>query len=1123
MFRIRRLALAAAAGFAVACVPTVATAAPSAVQPTFTAAIPVAPSVTTGEVVAFDVDGDGLDDILHLSPSGDLTLRTARTRGRFRAPVVITGPETTGLTNHLQVYPSAGPGNPVEVVFAETTAMMNTVYRLAYDPTSGESTLHGGATFWGPIVDVHAARLGAGGEYRVAVALSDALFVLPADFPSALPTQTLPAPGGPIGSFDLDADGDLDLVAGSNAQRQFTQFRNTNGTFAAVSGLTQPRLEDDSFPSGPISGYATLDIGGDGNQDLVLTNHVAGDQSYLRLVAGTPSGQVPVDSYWYSGEPTAPPTPLLTGDFDGNGMDDIAWNYAGPNLIFFIQGSGVAFLEDYQGELTFAALQHQAGVGDLNGDGKSDILAISATRGIDLYLSNSGGDTVPPTITVDSAPPSRTNQTTATFAIDGDEENLVYECQVDGGAWIDCSATPTLPGLTEGSHSASIRAIDEAGNRSNVLTHSWTVDTTAPSTTIASGPPEQNAVATASFGFASDDGDATFECRRNLDGGDHSAWAACANPLTLTGLAEGEHRLEVRAVDVAGNADATPAAYSWTVDLTAPDAPTLTEEPPLSTKAPRLVFTGEDGSTFECRVDAPAPWVPCTSPFEPELTGDGQHTVEIRQVDAAGNTSDVVFRAFTLDTVAPDAPTLTAEPDESTNAPSFGFEGESGSRFECQVDDGDWAPCTSPFAPTDLADGPHEVALRQIDAAGNVSDVVSRTFTLDATAPDAPQLTTSPSGATNAPVFTFAGETGAGFECRIDDGEWVSCVSPFTPAALPDGTHRFELRQTDAVGNVSAVIGQEFALDTAAPAAPSVLGGPSGTVTSSDATFSFAGEPGSTFTCSLDGGPFGPCASPLTLTGLSTGKHHLRIVQTDAAGNAGDPIDQHWEVVAVATPVPPVESVPGPTRASVVVPAVSAARGATVPVGCRIDAGRLERCTVTAYLGGRVVGTGSARFTGDATRGQVNVRLNATGQRAIGRVGGAKLRFRVVANGTLRSTADAQVLPETTRSVPSTGMFPTASARMTASGQRYLRSVARDLRAAKAVTCIGHTDARGSRARNQRLGRQRAAAVCTALRRAGVKATQRSTSRGESQPRATNATAEGRALNRRVVLAIRYR
>ena len=41
---------------------------------------------------------------------------------------------------------------------------------------------------------------------------------------------------------------------------------------------------------------------------------------------------------------------------------------------------------------------------------------------------------------------------------------------------------------------------------------------------------------------------------------------------TFTGLADGAHTLQARARDAAGNADPTPAAFTWTVDATPPDA-----------------------------------------------------------------------------------------------------------------------------------------------------------------------------------------------------------------------------------------------------------------------------------------------------------------------------------------------------------------------------------------------------------------------------------------------------------------------------------------------------------------------------------------------------------------------
>ncbi|MFT7860931.1 MAG: OmpA family protein [Sulfurimonas sp.] len=64
---------------------------------------------------------------------------------------------------------------------------------------------------------------------------------------------------------------------------------------------------------------------------------------------------------------------------------------------------------------------------------------------------------------------------------------------------------------------------------------------------------------------------------------------------------------------------------------------------------------------------------------------------------------------------------------------------------------------------------------------------------------------------------------------------------------------------------------------------------------------------------------------------------------------------------------------------------------------------------------------------------------------------------------------------------------------------------------------VGYTDSRGSAAYNQKLSERRAAAVVEALKARGVQATQLSSKgMGEANPVADNATAEGRAQNRRI-------
>lgn len=71
------------------------------------------------------------------------------------------------------------------------------------------------------------------------------------------------------------------------------------------------------------------------------------------------------------------------------------------------------------------------------------------------------------------------------------------------------------------------------------------------------------------------------------------------------------------------------------------------------------------------------------------------------------------------------------------------------------------------------------------------------------------------------------------------------------------------------------------------------------------------------------------------------------------------------------------------------------------------------------------------------------------------------------------------------------------------------------------LTIVGHTDSSGSPQHNQQLSERRAQAVHNYFSQKGV-AEQRleSYGRGESEPRASNANAEGRALNRRVEILI---
>jgi hypothetical protein len=63
-----------------------------------------------------------------------------------------------------------------------------------------------------------------------------------------------------------------------------------------------------------------------------------------------------------------------------------------------------------------------------------------------------------------------------------------------------------------------------------------------------------------------------------------------------------------------------------------------------------------------------------------------------------------------------------------------------------------------------------------------------------------------------------------------------------------------------------------------------------------------AGEGGSRFACSLDGGPFAACTTPHTVPDTGEGSHTLAVRATDPAGNADPtPALWSWRVVPMAT------------------------------------------------------------------------------------------------------------------------------------------------------------------------------------------------------------------------------
>jgi len=149
-------------------------------------------------------------------------------------------------------------------------------------------------------------------------------------------------------------------------------------------------------------------------------------------------------------------------------------------------------------------------------------------------------------------------------------------------------ATVVSPGHGPGSHSPT--ATEPAGSADNGETETTAQtgvgakrtppaggDITAPETTITSGPEAITLATSASFAFSSNESGVTFACK--VDSG---KWGRCKAPKAYSSLPVAAHQFAVRATDRAGNVDATPATWSWTI--AAP--PPAEETPPPAEETP---------------------------------------------------------------------------------------------------------------------------------------------------------------------------------------------------------------------------------------------------------------------------------------------------------------------------------------------------------------------------------------------------------------------------------------------------------------------------------------------------------------------------------------------------------
>ncbi len=578
-------------------------------------------------------------------------------------------------------------------------------------------------------------------------------------------------------------------------------------------------------------------------------------------------------------------------------------------------------------------------------------------------------DVSAPETTITSKPTDPSNDATPDFAFTSDDPGAYFYCQTDANGWFPCGGSSiTYFNLDEGTHTFSVKAEDALGNVDPTpATWSWTMDLTAPETTISVVPAATTFSTTASFEFTSSEPGA-FECQL-----DSVAWAACTSPKNYTGLNAGSHTFNVRATDEATNVDASPAAYTWTVDTTAPTV-TINQATGQAdpTSAGSINFTvifneavtgfatgdvtlsGTAGATTAAVTGSGTSYNVAVS----GMTGSGTVTAVIaagKAQDAAGNSN--VTSTSTDNTVTYNAPDTT--PPETTidtappaltnnNDPSFAFSSnEAGGTFTCAFDNGTAAACNSgAMSYSDVADGPHTFAVYGCDAAGNCDATpATRTWTID-TAPPETTLDAGPTGITNNndPSFAFSSnEAGGTFTCALDNGTAAACNNgAMSYSDVADGPHTFSVLATDAAGNADASPATDtWTIDTIGPDT-TINSGPEGVTSDNTPAFTFSSEPDATFACKLDGGDWAACASPQEYGVQPDGDHTFRVRATDATGNPGPAAERAFTVDSAAPSVTIDTHPPALTNNNDPTFTFSGESGAAL--ACKLDDGAFAPC-----------------------------------------------------------------------------------------------------------------------------------------------------------------------------------
>lgn len=438
-----------------------------------------------------------------------------------------------------------------------------------------------------------------------------------------------------------------------------------------------------------------------------------------------------------------------------------------------------------------------------------------------------------------------------------------YQVKIDSGSYSTQTSPYTIvvSGLSDGAHTATVKAIDAVGNYREAVATDFQVDKTAP-TGGAISIDEGSYTTDTSVSLTLSASDATsgmYQIGISENDTDYT-WSAYATSksYTITG-SQGLITIYVKFKDTAGNISGV-ATDTIRYDPTPPSTPGQ----PSATTPTNIVRPawGWSASTdtnsginkYEVQLDSGS-WIDIGNTTSWTTSSDlsaGTHTLKTRSTDNAGNLSfESVAGSVLVDLTAPTISAFTINNNDATATStsvtlqittSDASAGLAGRKFSQDgVTYSDWESCDNTTC--NLAksytlndgDGTKTVHIKTKDAAGNESNASSDTILLDTTGPGAFSLYSPANNSwTNSTSVHLTWESAVDlasglqkYQLYLDDAiinsNIASNTTSYDLSDLPIGTHTWQIKAVDNLNNETLSEKRTFGIDQIAPSVPTAL------------------------------------------------------------------------------------------------------------------------------------------------------------------------------------------------------------------------------------------------------------------------------------------------------------